>query len=1388
MPADTTPLLWDALERALAECASEPIERPGAIQSFGIAWVLDSAGRILQRAGETARRSLIAQTGGEKEDHLDQVLAPELAAKVARGMHGPNALTEGQSRFLGRFEKPWASSWDGDSTPREALLHRHAGRWLLELIETGEDSDSEEQTSTNSTELTEDRDEALENLVGDLAKLLVHEETRAGVLQDTAARLRSGLGYDRVMIYRFDEEWNGEVIAEARRPDLEPYLGLRYPASDIPAQARALYQRHQLRVLGDVATEPVPLEPALQPGVDLAPLLCRALSPVHRRYLTNMGVRATLSVSIVVEGRLWGLIACHHQTPRVPRHAARRAALIAADLIAGWVKLAKARAEVDAFRRAQQLLRTLPQVLRIGSIAEWEQLLAGPEAGLLELLHADGFAVARPDAVYSRGIVPRDEMVHRLVDRLDQRGEPLVVSDHLAEIMPELADQAEVAAGLLALKVPDYPQHWLLWFRGEFARTVTWGGDHRKGLTPTPKGYRLEPRASFAAWIEVVRGRSRPWTTADRLIAEETIRDHVLGGVIEWRRLLGLRLRTLSEALFAQIDDAVLAIDPVGTVLVWNHNAERILGRPEGDVVGKRLDDPALAIDPVVVERWRTTHAQRGSIDAERWLDLPQGRLWVEERWRAVNDDQGKLLFVLAVLHDATTRKTTMEELKATRNRFQAFMDHVPVSAWIQRDDLEFEFCNRHAQLEHGLGQTNLDPCFLQTPENKEQCRNTTRWVFENGETINFIESIPKADGTTGEYLVIKFPIPNGSDKKLLGGIAINITERNRMERELRAREERYRMAIQNGRVAVWEHDLATDVFTPDPELWTWLGVDPVKAPRTLTEALDYLDPEFLPAVQEQVRRSLEGDRDPFELECCVRTTDGGIRWFLARGQVVCAEAGAPIKGIGTIIDITDRKQAELNFRAFLDHLPIAAWIQRDDLCFDYVNRFLLNYYGLRLDQFHHSAFEKLIPPDRMQAYLQASRRVFETGESLVTIEEYQLADGGVGEAMVVRFPIQSRSGTKLLGGVALDLTERNRMERELRAREERYRMAIQNGRVAVWEYDFATDVFTPDPELYAWLGFDPADPPQTASEILSRLSPEIHQQAIESLEEHIQGKSDSFEYEYFVNMPGNGTRWFLTRGRAIRSDEGDPLKAIGTTIDITERKEIELQLRKSLKEREILLKEVHHRVKNNLAVIVELLGLQARRLGRLDHLAAQALEESRSRIHSLAMVHELLHRREGWSNSLPVPNYLRRLCDLLTQGGSNGFSQIDLRISAEPEELELDLERAVPFGLILNELITNALKHAFAGGRAGRLEVAVRGSSDNRLTLTVGDDGPGTSEGFDWSASPSLGLRLIHNLTAQLDGSIRFVSRPGEGVTALLSFPLKPPNPFDSDKRESGT
>jgi serine phosphatase RsbU (regulator of sigma subunit)/GAF domain-containing protein len=362
----------------------------------------------------------------------------------------------------------------------------------------------------------------------------VADLNRATSLQElydtTAQAVRELTGFDRVMVYRYDADYNGQVVAEAKAPELNSWLGLHYPASDIPAQARALYEKNWIRLISDVDYRPVPLRPVLVPStgapLDLTYSTLRSVSPIHVEYLQNMGVRASMSISLLRDDKLWGLIACHHYSgPHAPPYATRAAAEFLGSTLS--LRLVD-RAEEEEVHRALQVRSTLAW-LTAATLDEdrplADTLLGSPN--LLDLLPADGVVVQLQGHRGSRGDALPDGAADAIAAWAAGRREDVVATDSLLQEAPELTASVGAVRGVLALPLPE--GQFVLWHRPEAVRTVDWGGDpHNKAIAEREgDSVRLSPRKSFERWRETVRDRSDPWT-AQELAEVGELRTHLL--------------------------------------------------------------------------------------------------------------------------------------------------------------------------------------------------------------------------------------------------------------------------------------------------------------------------------------------------------------------------------------------------------------------------------------------------------------------------------------------------------------------------------------------------------------------------------------------------------------------------------------------------------------------------------------------------------------------------------------------------------------------------------------------------------------------------------------------------------------------------------------------
>jgi light-regulated signal transduction histidine kinase (bacteriophytochrome) len=371
-------------------------------------------------------------------------------------------------------------------------------------------------------------DEAIQRMQGtsELEKLL----------QITVDEVQLVTGYDRVMLYRFDEQYNGQVIAEAKIEELEPFKGLHYPASDIPKQARALYLLNKTRIIADIESKPNRILPSRNPltqqPLDLTYSTSRGTSPIHIEYLTNMGVRATMSVAVIVEGKLWGLIACHHYADaKFLDFRVRRVVGFIGQILSGYLSLQ----EIQEFRTSSlnaDLLksRLVEQLNRSWDIVEG--LLHG-EVSAHELFDSIGVAVHLENTWHTQGETPNVGELMKLVEWLEkQHMTTHFVTNELSDIYPAAEKFKWRASGILAIRIAKSSNDYLIWFRPEESYVVEWGGKPGKVVVKTEDGSRMSPRKSFDKWKQQVDGKAQPWSDVDVQMAL-SIRNDVLDFIFQ---------------------------------------------------------------------------------------------------------------------------------------------------------------------------------------------------------------------------------------------------------------------------------------------------------------------------------------------------------------------------------------------------------------------------------------------------------------------------------------------------------------------------------------------------------------------------------------------------------------------------------------------------------------------------------------------------------------------------------------------------------------------------------------------------------------------------------------------------------------------------------------
>jgi light-regulated signal transduction histidine kinase (bacteriophytochrome)/CheY-like chemotaxis protein len=483
-------------------------------------------------------------------------------------------------------------------------------------------------------------------------------ESFANFLREGARQVRALTGFDRVKVYRFDEHGSGEVVAESLRPGVESFLGLHYPASDIPPQARKLYMRNIFRVIADVNGVPVPVIPALDAkgeALDLSLSVLRAVSPIHIEYLKNMGVDASLSISIIADGKLWGLFACHHYSPRLPSFAYRTAAELFGQMFSLTLESRERREAAEYETRARTATDRL-----MATVAQDGQLLANAQwLGdiIFDIIPADGVGVYLDGAVALTGLTPQRAEFARIIRPLNERaGKSVFATDSISMLLPEAASYADRTAGMMAIPLSRSPRDYVILFRSEQLRSVRWAGNPEKPVEYGPNGARLTPRKSFEAWSELVKGQSLPFTPAEQRVAE-TLRVGVLEVLVRLADSASAeraRAHERQELLIAELNHRVRNILALIRGLISQSRGNACTVEDFIATLDDRIKAMARAHDLITADRW-------GPARLMDLLETETGAYLGEKRQRVAFEGPNLLLQPTAftslalVFHELTT-------------------------------------------------------------------------------------------------------------------------------------------------------------------------------------------------------------------------------------------------------------------------------------------------------------------------------------------------------------------------------------------------------------------------------------------------------------------------------------------------------------------------------------------------------------------------------------------------------------------------------------------------------------------------------------------------------------------------------------------------------------
>ncbi|MDB5202859.1 MAG: hypothetical protein JWQ27_2268 [Ferruginibacter sp.] len=477
----------------LSNCDREPIHIPGKVQAHAVLIGIDYKTQLITHVSDNVAKFFSCNP----EQLLNQPFRVFLSLSGI-DTREVNFLSLLPDQFVEGFEKEnaWIVPTNGG---RFHLVAHLSGPTVIVELEPAKEEDGRE----------------VQNIVGSLLSRILAAKSFQDTLDFSAQQIKNIIGYDRVMIYRFAEDGHGEVVAEKVNDEIESYLGLHYPASDIPKQARELYKKNLVRIIADVDATDAAIEVnnsiTQATPLDMTDAVTRAVSPIHIQYLKNMGVKASFSVSLIADGELWGLIACHNYEPLLIDYRKRNSCRIIGQILS--TSLIFRQEEVDNEQKAKFNTHLGNIIKHIRSDIDFKDALMQHGNSMLDITKGTGAALMFDNDIFMIGETPTQEQIRGIAAWLGEFNKnQFFQTTQLADLYPAASSFKDVASGLMSVAISREMKEYIFWFKKELPQTVRWAGNPNKPAEMGANGLlQISPRKSFEEWTEKVQGKSEGW-------------------------------------------------------------------------------------------------------------------------------------------------------------------------------------------------------------------------------------------------------------------------------------------------------------------------------------------------------------------------------------------------------------------------------------------------------------------------------------------------------------------------------------------------------------------------------------------------------------------------------------------------------------------------------------------------------------------------------------------------------------------------------------------------------------------------------------------------------------------------------------------------------------